>query len=188
MTENINFLQTGTPAMNERFQKTAELRGKIINYFSDLEFTIEMIIANFFCENSDRWIEFVHGVVCNTLAMSFDAKREVLTYIIKQKYLDLLPKEMNGEKFFDELKYLMKIRNMAAHLKILTTKENKDWFDGKTVVLQNFEFKSYKTGIKTLTMTDEFVDDYRIRSAKMMIWLQAISKKISEENAKSSTS
>lgn len=150
----------------EMLNYIAVFRGQFINKMSYIERSIELVIANHYCTDEEKIIEFIDFFI-GEKHISFEAKRSTFVQIMEKHHPE---KRTKYSQMFSHLLYVMPERNKVAHYLACITDEAIERFEkDKTFALVQYYKKTIpvwydvERQTKIATALDELVNWLEIK-------------------------
>jgi hypothetical protein len=149
------FAYLESPEFQKKFDVMRDLvqkfRGQFITEFVEIEFTIEMIIASYYCDHPIKLMELLHSILTDR-NFNFEFKRRTLGFIVKNHYPHF---EESHPKIIKRIGELNETRNELAHKKVFMGEDNVMGFnlDNQIIEFTNLGTEANKIGMKPLVMS-----------------------------------
>lgn len=171
-----HLILTGEQAriFEERRKLTEHYRGLIIGRATDIEFLMEMIISHYFCADIEKANELRHRLICDTRLVSFDSKWKILRALLHSNQFKTFSETY--PKLITDIKYLIEIRNMVCHKKVLLNQDYLNKFDGETIEFENFEVEEKTYAIKKVgePINKKVINEFLNRTAPAVLQLEEL--------------
>ncbi|MFA4849455.1 MAG: hypothetical protein WC626_06980 [Methanoregula sp.] len=126
-------------------------RGRIISACYDLEYVLGLLISDYFLRDNPQKQAIFHELILDTTFLTFAQKKNIARLIIKNSSEETIGKfsEEERKNLFNNLEYVIKMRNALAHGQIIIDLNN------DTAFFQYYD--SNKNKINKFDITPEFL-------------------------------
>lgn len=147
------------------YELAIHYRGLIIDESVAIEGLCEVVVSSFFCGSESRKSALMIGVILAHRSFTFDNKKRVVMMIMKNYYPKMY--EEFGKDMEVNFKYIMEMRNIVAHRKMLATDLIIENFDFDTIRFENFGTNDNKPKMLIQEINNDLMDDVIERCRKV---------------------
>jgi hypothetical protein len=148
--------------VNKIIEKIKIRRGEVISACVDIDTLLGKSISLFFLSKNPEKRKIFHDLILDTTAISIFKKKEILELIMikhPEEFSGFSPKQR--QKFFEDLNYVIKMRNALAHGDVII-----DYFEKKEV-LKYYNSKSNKKD--EVVLSSDFFEKLREKITNLVL-------------------